>query len=244
MSQVKYNFYATLLDKYESYLNSSRIYNEFWGFSENTEKTESDFEKEQFQSLIDTINRVPFDSEPADKGTAFNEVVDCILENRKSDKMEIVSIKELNIIRATYKGRVFDFNIDLCKEFAKYFEGALTQQRLSGILQTKYGNVELYGYSDEIMDFKICDIKTTKQYKSFKYRDSWQRVVYPFCIQQQGIDISEFEFTITDFKNTYIETYIYDPNVDIPRLTNHVEGLIEFIELNKELITDLKIFNK
>ena len=72
-SQPTHNFYATLLDSFGSYLNSSRIYQEYWGFAENPSKTEEEFEKEQFQGLIDKINRVPFSSEAADKGTAFNE---------------------------------------------------------------------------------------------------------------------------------------------------------------------------
>ena len=58
-----YNFYATLLDKFGDYLNSSRIYQEYWGFAENPEKSEEDFEKEQFQGLINTLNRVKFESE-------------------------------------------------------------------------------------------------------------------------------------------------------------------------------------
>lgn len=78
--QPKFKFYATLLDAFTSYLKSDAIWERYWGFSENPPHTPEEFRQQQFQSLIDTINRVPFDSEAADKGTAFNEVVDCMIE--------------------------------------------------------------------------------------------------------------------------------------------------------------------
>lgn len=241
-NQPKYKFYATLLDKYQFYLSSSDLYNQFWGFSENPSKTEEEFEQEQFDGLINTINRVPFESELADKGTAFNEVVDCIIENRKSDKMEIKSYKETNEIWVTYKGQLFKFNIDLCKEFAEYFKGALTQQRVEGILETKYGLVELYGYLDVLMPFKTADIKTTAKYFFGKFKKNWQHIVYPFCLNKNGIFINEFEYAVTDFKDTFSEVYNFRSEIDTPALIAHCENFIEFLEQNKSLITDKKIF--
>lgn len=238
----KYNFYATLLDAFEGYINSSRTYQEYWGFAENPDKTEEQFEQEQFQGLIDKINRVPFSSEAADKGTAFNEVVDCIIDNRISDKMEIKSYKESGVIAVHFKGQLFNFPFDLCIEFAKYFKGALTQQFTEGILPTKYGDVRLCGYIDELLPFKIADIKTTSKYSAFKYKQNWQHVVYPFCLNQNGVPINDFEYTVTDFKNTWTELYVFNPETDIVRLTAHCERFIEFLELNRGLITDLKIF--
>ena len=61
--QPKYKFYATLLDSFTSYLRSDAIWERYWGFSENPPHTPDEFKELQFQSLIDTINRVPFDSE-------------------------------------------------------------------------------------------------------------------------------------------------------------------------------------
>jgi hypothetical protein len=43
---------------------------------------------------------------------------------------------------------------------------------------------------------------------------------------------------------TFTEFYAYNADIDIPRLVAHVEGLIEFIEANRSLITDKKIFNQ
>lgn len=240
-----YKIYPSILDKFESYVNSSRVYNQYYGFSEEPSVSDEEFEKKKFQELIDGINRVPTlweDSEKKDKGTAFNEVVDCLIENRTSEKMNIKSIKELGIIEANFNNRVFNFPFDICKEFAEYFKGALTQQYTESELQTKYGTVLLYGYIDELLPFKVADIKTTSKYNAYKYRNSLQRIVYPYCLNQNNIKVTDFEFAVTDFKNTWTELYQYNPDKDIPALVEHCEAFIELLEANKNLITDKKIF--
>jgi hypothetical protein len=244
---IRYNIYATLLDGFQDYLNSSEIYQEYWGFSENPSKTEEEFETEQFQGLIDRINRVPFDSEAADKGTAFNEVIDCIIEHRKSEKMELS--KDEFSINVVYKERQFSFPLQQTQSFASQYKGAVCQLFTSGTLTTKYGDVCLYGYIDELMPLSAHDIKTTSKYKAFKFRNGWQKIVYPFCLQSQGSDVSDFFYDVVRFKDnqnnfdTFREFYAYCPKRDIKLLTDHVERLIEFVELNRCLITDLKIFN-
>lgn len=243
---VNYNLYATLLDSFYGYLNSDAVYQKYWGFSENPPHTEDEFHEKQFRELIDRINRVPFDSEAADKGTAFNEVIDCMIEGRKSDKVDVEKIASekgnIVVLRCTYNERVFDFSLSICREFANYFKGALTQQRVEAILPTRYGDVLLYGYIDELMPMSVHDIKTTGKYSAFKFKDHFQHLVYPYCLMQNGNDVRTFEYNITDFKETYTETYVFEPERDIPILTNHCELFIEFLEDNKELITDTKIF--
>lgn len=238
----RFQFYATLLDAFEGYLNSSRTYQEYWGFSENPSKTEDEFEQEQLQSLIDRINRVPFESEAADKGTAFNEVIDCIIENRNSDKMEIKSFPETGEIAVKYKQHLFKFNLNICVEISKYLSGALTQQFTDGYIETKYGLVRLYGYIDQLLPFLITDLKTTSKYSAFKYKNNWQHKVYPFTLIQNGVNIPEFEYVVTDFKSIWKEHYLFNPEKDIPLLVNHCERFIEFLELHRDKITDTKIF--
>lgn len=240
--QPKYKFYATILDSYNDYIHSNVIYQRYWGFSENPPHTEEEFESKMFSELIDKINRVPFDSELADKGTAFNEVVDCLIENRKSDKMELKSILGDGIIQADYNGRTFIFPLSLCLEFASYFKGALTQQRTEGVLETKYGDVLLYGYIDELLPLSVHDIKTTGRYSAFKFKDHFQHLVYPYCLNQNGNNVKLFEYNVTDFTDTFVESYTFEPERDVPILTNHVESFIEFLEANRNLITDKKIF--
>lgn len=249
--QPKYMFYATLLDGYQNYLSSNEIYQKYWGFSENPEFSEEEFEQKQYQSLIDRINRVPFDSEAADQGTAFNEIVDCIILNKASDKMDIRSNPEDNTITAIYNERTFVFPIALCKEFSNYYKGAVPQVYTEAILSTKYGDVMLYGYIDELMATSIHDIKTTKSFTAGDFKKHWQHIVYPYCLNVNGNHVSDFEYNVATINrtkygvsyDTFTEHYAFVPDRDIPKLTNHVEQLIEFIETNRELITDNKIFN-
>ncbi len=250
--QLKYLFYATLLDTYQDYLGSDKIYAEYWGFSENPPMTEEEFHEKKRQDLINKINRVPFDSEKADRGTAFNEIVDCLILGRKSDKMEITSDRDSATITAKYNNRMFTFPISICKEFADYYKGAMPQVYAEAILPTKHGDVKLYGYLDELMPMSIHDLKSTTKYSAGKFKDHWQHIVYPYALSFFNNDISDFEYNILlinerksgDTYETFTEHYSYVSDRDIPKLTKHVEDLIEFIEAHKDVITDLKIFNK
>lgn len=237
----KFKFYATLLDAFSNYLRSDAIYERYWGFSENPPHTPEEFKEQQFQSLIDTINRVPFDSEAADRGTCFNEIVDALIENRKPNGVEVERVDGV-LYRASYNERTFDFPIALCLEFANYYKGALTQQRVEAILHTCFGDVLVYGVIDELMPMSVHDIKTTGSYYVGKFKDHWQHIVYPYCLMQNGSDVRLFEYNITDFKNTYTETYTFVPERDIPILTDHCEEFIRFLNDNRDLITDKKIF--
>lgn len=236
----KFKFYATLLDAFSNYLRSDAIYERYWGFSENPPHTPEEFKEQQFQSLIDTINRVPFDSEAADRGTCFNEIVDALIENRKPNGVEVERVDGV-LYRASYNERTFDFPIALCLEFANYYKGALTQQRVEAILPTCFGEVLVYGVIDELMPLSIHDIKTTGNYYVGKFKDHWQHIVYPYCLMRNGGDVRLFEYNITDFKNTYTESYTFVPERDIPILTDHCEEFIRFLNDNRDLITDKKI---
>lgn len=248
MNKISYRLYATILDAFWNYLNSDIIYNRYWGFSENPPHTEQEFHELQFQELIDRINRKPFDSEAADKGTAFNELVDALIEKRKPNDMDIERNAENTCYTVIYKNRTFTFPISLCCEFADYFKGALTQQRVEAILPTTFGNVLVYGFIDELMPTTVHDIKTTGSYSVGKFKSHFQHLVYPYALIQNGNDIRTFEYNILEFSkagypvDTYTETYVFVPERDIPILTNHCEEFIRFLEENRELITDTKIF--
>ena len=261
--QPNYKIYATLLDTFWGYLNSDVIWDKYWGWSETPPHTPEEFHEQQFQELIDRINRKPFDSEAADKGTVLNEIIDCMIEKRKSEtvRVEKVYIDEfghetndcvyggiLNKLKATYNKREFTFPISLCKELADYYKGGLTQQRVEAILPTAYGNVLVYGLIDYLMPTTVNDLKTTGSYTVGKFKDHHQHLVYPYALMQNGSDVRTFEYNIVEFNkggyvvDTYTETYVFNPERDIPILTNHCEEFIRFLEENRELITDKKIF--
>jgi hypothetical protein len=240
-----YKFYATLLDSFQNYIESSKLWNMYWGGSENPSISEEDFEREQFQGLIDRINRVPFESEAADKGTCYNELIDCLILNKKPEKeMEFKTYKDLGVIAAAYKSYIWEFPLDLTLKIRDYFKDSIPQVHVSAPLETKYGTVELYGYIDELLPFKVCDLKTTGKYNAFKFRDHWQHMVYPYCLIESGNLINDFEYVVTDFKQIYIEQYSFVTERDVPLLVEHCERFIEFLESNRELITDKKIFGE
>lgn len=269
--QTKFKIYATLLDSFYGYLNSDVIYEKYWGWCDAPPHTPEEFKEQQFKELIDRINRVPYDSEAADKGTCFNEVVDCIIEHRKSEKVQIEKVykveregacdnlgnplyyeeyptNEVIALKATYNNREFTFPIGVCREFATYYKGALTQQYVEAILPTAYGDVLVYGFIDELMPDSVHDIKTTGSYSVGKYRDNHQHLVYPYALLQSGSDVRTFEYNVAEFNKggyvtgTYTETYVFSPERDIPILKEHCEVFIRFLEENRELITDKKIF--
>lgn len=257
----KYRIYPSLLDRFNEYRYIDAAIEKPW----NADKTPSDVEAEIERGLLDAINRVPFESEAADRGTAFNEIVDCMIHGCQSKKIipvyrEIVALCDTGVgtkpelrpvghtaevvgISATYNNRTFTFPISLCREFADYFRGAASQVFCSGTLETQYGDVELYGYIDELIQDTVFDIKTTSRYEFGKFRMAWQKDVYPFCLEQMGCRIRGFEYTVTDFKNTYQEWYDFHYDDSRQRLREHCERFIEFLEARRDKITDKKIFN-
>lgn len=208
---VKYRFYATLLDAYQWYLGSEQ--------------------DEAFQDFINKINRVPHTSESAEKGKAFNELVD-------AGKLVEGAVIVKDIVK--YKG--FDFKRQVLNEFVGYFKGAASQVYTSTTLETNKGLIELYGYADKVLQDTCFDIKTTGRYEFPKFISGWQHRVYPFCFNQNNIFVDKFEYTITDFNNFYKETYFYNPERDIAAIKGICESLVDFIELHRDLITDKKIF--
>lgn len=271
-TQPKYCIYPTLLDAYQQYVDSDIVWEGYWGFSDNPPHTQDEFKELQFKELIDKINRVPYDNDAVAKGTAFNEVVDCMIEHRKSDKVEVEKVYEKIVMGAyddveskplycdvTYTDkvvglnakigeRVFYFPISLCKEFADYYQGAVTQKFVEGVLSTCFGDVKLYGFIDEIMPMSIHDIKTASRYSVGKYKRNNQHLIYPYCVRQMGADISVFEYNVAVIGNfdyeTFTETYVFDPQRDIPIIQERCENFIRFVEDNRSLITDKRIFNE
>lgn len=253
--KVDYRFYATLLDAFQNYLDSDTIYQKYWGFSENPQYTEDEFRKKQFEGLIDRINRVPCDSEVADRGTAFNEVIDCIVKGKDSGKVKVSRVRNesdtLIGLKCRYNGREFYFPMTVIREFSEYYKGALPQQYIQGLLPTSVGEVVLYGYIDYILPFSTHDLKTTRQYVVGNYKNHWQHLVYPYCLAQNGCNVPDFEYNILEITErksgntfaTYTESYSFVAERDVPRLISHCEDLIYFLNENRSLINDKKIFN-
>lgn len=243
--QPNYLIYPSNLDAFQNYLRSDEIYDTYFGRSENPKYSLEEFEKKSFDDLIDRINRVPFESEPADKGTAFNEVIDCLIENRKPrEDMTFQTDKQKGVIVAKFKTYTFEFPLKICLEMRDNLKGGLTQIRVSAPISTRFGIVELYGYLDILLPMKVVDIKTTSRYSAFKFKNNIQHLVYPYCLIESGDLVNEFEYYVTNFKQIWRETYVFDYERDVPILMDVTENFIEFLEENRGLITNTRIFNE
>lgn len=309
----KYRFYATLLDRFQTYLDTQAedyFYQDEEGkWHKNYSETEDTlhFSQEEVdallkQELLDAINRVPHEpSEAASKGTAFNEVIDCLIHNRRSENDNVI-IKTItsgkDLFNARNKNHVrianklddiipiipehdlphcealckkvastfiyaacdcfeFLFDIPFCKSVAEYFKGSLSQVFTSATIDTKFGEVELYGYIDELRENKVYDLKTTSRYEFGKYAKYWQRHAYPYTLIESGMctEINSFEFTAYALKGgtsrtplitgvQYPEVYQYNHEQSKVLLKEICERFCEFLEDNRSLITNKKIFNE
>ena len=316
---IAYRIYPSLLDKYQTLLNAEKDLEAPWNIDRETgeyRKTLAQIEDEARQSLLNGINRVPFHSLAADNGTVFNELVDCLHRGRRPfrDDITFKTFKEQGLIAARFRqeglpNELFCYDLASARNIAEFFRGSCCQLYVRGVLPTVYGNVELYGYIDELKRDVVYDLKTTGGFYTFgKFEDHWQRWVYPYCLIQSGAmkDILAFEYSVLkwtkrkspavteadalwdwlDVKPVYFdpatkrpvdidrrvaagrrkeefieqmpqfttvdiygfdyipEFYAYDHDECVERLTYMVESFIEWIEGNREYITDKKIFNQ
>ena len=258
----RYKIYPSLLDKFQSFLDADQATEEWWNLdSEGEYKLTADEMSDKLeQELLDAVNCVPHEPiEAADKGTCFNEVIDCLISHRKCEYegMDIQS-EELagnRVITAKLNGFEFNYDLGLCKEVADALKGAISQHRCEAIMPTKYGDVELYGYADEIVGDEVVDIKTTSRYDFGKYSKGWQRHIYPWCLVQNGevTEVKSFEYLVVVWKggtsrtpvlsaNIYEEYYTYNHEQSGKAIQQVVERFIEWLETHREQITDKKIF--
>ena len=264
---VRYKFYPSILDRFTKYLTTTpeeyfyqdetgawhRNYNDETGECVlSVEEVDARLKKE----LIDAINRVPCSSVAMSKGTAFNEVVDSFVHNVRSERVAMKGYKDEDRIEVECDGNVFNFSYRFIESVADYFTESLSQVLTEAVIDTKFGEVLLYGYIDELRRDKVYDIKTTSStYKFGQYEKYWQRHVYPYCLVESGqcTDIDSFEFTCFQLKGgtsrsplitgtIFPETYNYNHAQSTEKLKGVCEQFIEFLNANKESITDKKIF--
>ena len=206
------------MDKFQKFLDSDQEFESFWNQTDDGEykRTLDEISADNEQQLLDAINRVDHEeSEAADKGTCFNEVIDCMVHNRKPERkdirIEVVGVDGGKCI-AAYKYAdkdaelenfsqdtfapmfTFYFDIEMCRTVASKYAGALSQHYTQAEIQTSYGSVLLYGYIDEWIKDKVIDIKTSKSYEFGQFDNRWQRFVYPYCLTEEGFEVNSFEF--------------------------------------------------
>lgn len=275
-AQPKYRIYPSLLIAFQNLLDYEQVAEEDWNkVGEATHKRGECLDREIGDykltpeemylklecDLLDSINRIDGRfGEAADKGTAFNEIVDCLIENRKSSREDckIYSTQNdagIKVIRAEIHDFTFDFDVALCKQAAEYFKGSITQYPAKATIATSYGDVLLYGFIDEWVGNKIYDIKTTGSYKWGKYESGWQRWVYPYCAIESGdaTEVESFTYWVVEWsyqragepltaKGVYEETFTYDHVEAARKIRSMCECFIEWLESRRPFIQDKRIF--
>jgi hypothetical protein len=101
-------------------------------------------------------------------------------------------------------------------------------------------NVEIYGYIDVLGEGRAIDLKTTNNYKSGKYENNFQNL-YLLGLRNKGIN--QLDYLVTDFTDVYVETY-HVRQFNFTPMLDEIETFTKFLELNKSLITDRKIFGE
>jgi len=156
---------------------------------------------------------------------------------------------------AALDGFEFFFDKEFCLEVADFFSGSLCQFYTKANIETSRGIVELHGFVDYIRQMKVMDLKTTKRYTFGDFKKKWQRYTYPFTLVESGLmkDVQEFEFVVYVLKGgtgrtplitgaQYREAYTYDHEQARTMLAQQCECVADFLEENRTLITNQKVF--
>ncbi|MES2797916.1 MAG: hypothetical protein V4683_18260 [Bacteroidota bacterium] len=101
-------------------------------------------------------------------------------------------------------------------------------------------NVEIYGYVDVLGEGRAIDLKTTSSYQPGKYSNNFQNL-YLLGLRNKGI--SQLDYLVTDFKEVYVESY-HIKQFNFNPMLEEIEKFTKFLELNKGLISDRKIFGE
>lgn len=169
--------------------------------------------------MLRSLNRVKFESnEFMNRGNALE-----------------VCVKE-----KIYFNEGHSFGVDLINTLHERTKGAVWQQYVEGVIDTERGPVMLYGYIDCVLPGLLIDLKCTRVYKGRKFFDSYQHPVYLYCATEQGIEVDQFEYLITDDKEIYSETYSFNDK----GLRLICESLIDFAERRKKHILNPKFFGE
>jgi hypothetical protein len=210
---IKYKIYPTLLDSLYWYTK---------------------FPNKNYQELLDKINRVEKPMpEAAKKGVAFEALVNDVIDGVK---LEVDGFNQ-------YEKDGLKFGTKLVNKIAEDLNHCSKKQEfVTGRVETSVGIVELYGFIDFTFDNHIVDLKTTSKYTKEKYINNHQHICYPLIKDLNGGFVDGFSYYVTDFKDTYIETYEYNKELFNNILDKSIILFDKFVQENQNKITNTKIY--
>lgn len=137
----------------------------------------------------------------------------------------------------------FEFNGDLLERMRKFTRGGTWQTYLQTTIEVDGAMVKHYGFSDVIIRSRNVDCKTTGNYAFPSHLHAFQHDVYLLGANDMGIHVNEHLYLISDFDDYYEEYYPYDLELHTEKLRVVSRDMINFLEQNREFITDTKIFS-
>jgi len=165
---------------------------------------------------------------------------------------EIELIERINKVpkpstQAQQKGLDFEHAVLLGSGEEAFPEGLIdkarqllpSQYKTQFYVESRYKNVQLYGYVDGVGSEVAFDLKSTHYYEPNRFALNHQNL-YLLGLQKYGIE--RLDYVITDFKELYVEhydlnSYNFDP------LYQQIEGFVHFLEEHKKFIRNKKIFD-
>ena len=188
-----------------------------------------------FEDLINQINRVPFPTtEAMQRGNDFETDVELMAVHGHDSWKHPALPYSPNCVNKKTGQTNFEY-IEVLKEVVDCLPWAFTTQKLASRV---HKNIEFYGKIDFAGVGKIIDTKFTSQYQFPKFKNSFQNL-YLWATQNEGF--RSMEYLVTTGKIVYKESYGLDYN--FAELLEQMEMFVEFVEHNRHLISDKKIFN-
>lgn len=175
------------MNVFSSWMNAEDDYMKFWGNSDNPSLSMQEYVDKCKRAVLDYINQAPQPlNEAADRGTCLNEIVDCLIGSEPNPSVWWDKIADN--YQAERNGFRFEFYGVMVDQLVMTMRNAIPQYHLS-YTYTPDGcgyDIYLHGYADYIFPTQIWDLKTTSKYESERYRDNWQRLVYPVIAVDSG----------------------------------------------------------
>lgn len=198
------------------------------------------------EEMLNKINRIKSPMpEAAAKGVAFEDCVNNIIKSGVATHPLLKgSFFEKQYQDANFPDTKFTFNFKgdlILKIAAKLANCSKMQEYIQANVSTPVGVIKVYGFIDFSYPDKFIDLKTTGSYKDKKFKDYNQHKCYPLLAQLNGRKVYDFLYYVTDFNDTYVEPYKHTSALKDEFIRDLVE-FTEFLERERELITDKKIF--
>lgn len=240
MSQkADYFLYPSLIDAYINFDNYAGFYETYYSRSD---KSPEHVRESLKSSLINSINRVFTPNWYSERGNAFNNLIDYLMGNNVRGFFRYVYIEPEQTYIVTRSSGSFAFPARIIDAFVEKFTECMVQHFTSAYIDTDVGRVNIYGFIDVLNAFSIHDIKLKKKLMPRQFYSNCQHLIYTYCIYQQTGELLPFYYDKTDLIDIQTEHYQLRTS-GFDRIRRICEGLIGFVNENRDLITDTKIFD-